>query len=340
MLTCTLFTSIAFANNDTLNTKANNNEAYFYPQVNVQNKTRFTATVKITYPGCKNDENIVIAPGGTGLGKSGLARAGCLVTKIEATFAGNGAASVTQITNFSSTGTGASNFIIQESALNEEETQFECMVYRTDKEGMVIGVKPGFVVWNKTTVPVFLAIKVGISYYSSMVLPGKKYECTTGSFWFRMKAEVCLDGIPRAADVVEEFFTLGLLMGMFPSNSGWVSLGKNNPLAGLGVSKFPSNPPLRFGKDTTSGIVFNTANAEKCENEIHKSGSIHTILDSQYSGASDVFSKQSEKPTYEITEGIYYDETQNLVVTRKLCLKKINTVGNNMMLGSKKSSCN
>jgi hypothetical protein len=297
--------------------------------------------VKITYPGCKNDENIVIAPGGTGLGKSGLARAGCLVTKIEATFAGNGAASVTQITNFSSTGTGASNFIIQESALNEEETQFECMVYRTDKEGMVIGVKPGFVVWNRTNVPVYVSLKVGVSYYKSMIAPGRKYECSTGSFWFRMKAEVCLDGKCKNVKAFDEVLDLAF-MGFLYQDEGddRIKLGFNNALAGLGINNIVTNPPLKFGKNPTTGVVFNKENVGKCEDEVRNSGSAVTFLDGQYSGAQDIFSKASEKPTYEITEGIYYDETQNLVFTRKLCLKKINTVGNNMMLGSKKSSCN
>jgi hypothetical protein len=119
-----------------------------------------------------------------------------------------------------------------------------------------------------------------------------------------------------------------------------IKLGFNNALAGLGINNIVTNPPLKFGKNPTTGVVFNKENVGKCEDEVRNSGSAVTFLDGQYSGAQDIFSKASEKPTYEITEGIYYDETQNLVFTRKLCLKKINTVGNNMMLGSKKSSCN
>ena len=186
MLACTLLTSITFANNNTLNKIANDNEAYFYPQVKVQNKTRFTATVKITYPGCKNDENIVIAPGGTGLGKSGLARAGCLVTKIEATFAANGAASVTQITNFSSTGTGADNFAIAENATNPEQTTFECRVYRSNMEGTEIGIKPGFVIHNKINADsarnLLLNVKINLKTIQIPFGESRQFDTFSGYF--------------------------------------------------------------------------------------------------------------------------------------------------------------
>jgi hypothetical protein len=345
MLACTLLTTVAYAKNDTLNTIANDNPTFFYPQVKVLNKTQFTATVKITYPGCKNDENIVIAPKGTGLGKSGLSRAGCLVIKIEATFATNGGASVIQITNYSSSGTGASDFIIEESALNERETQFECMVYRMDKEGMPIGVKPGFVVWNKTKVPVEVSLIVGPRWYHSMVLPGKKFESTTGSFWFRINAEVCLDGKPKDDNTWAKIFTpfaalVHLIAVIEKKTYANISFEGDNPWEGLGMKEILLDPILKVGNDTTSAIEVNKKNLRSCETEILNSGSAVTFLDSQYSGANEVFSKQSEKPTYEITEGIYYDKAQNLIVTRKLCLTKINTVGNNMMAGTKKSSCN
>jgi hypothetical protein len=275
MLACTLFTSIAFANNDTLNKIANDNEAYFYPQVNVQNKTRFTATVKITYPGCKNDENIVIAPGGTGLGKSGLARAGCLVTKIEATFAGNGAASVTQITNFSSTGTGASNFIIQESALNEEETQFECMVYRTDKEGMVIGVKPGFKIKNSSNIPI--QVQFGTKGYENenttkIIAPGTTWDINKPSGWYELRIK----------------------------------------------------------------------NAYSFENKGRN------FLEHQYSGAPDIFSKASDKPTYEITGNAKIERKMNFeerkeedmyTVVETFCFKKTNDIGDSYMKLSKRETC-
>ena len=40
MLACTLLTTIAFANNDTLNKIANDNAAFFYPKAVLENKTQ------------------------------------------------------------------------------------------------------------------------------------------------------------------------------------------------------------------------------------------------------------------------------------------------------------
>jgi hypothetical protein len=143
IFTCILFTTIVFAKNDTLNITAKDNAGFSYDPVKVQNKTQFTAHVKVTYPGCKNDD-IIIAPKSTGSAKRGA----CLITKIEATFDVNGAASVTNVSNFSSTGISASNFAIEENAINQEQTAFECLVYRSDMNGTQIGIKPGFVIRN------------------------------------------------------------------------------------------------------------------------------------------------------------------------------------------------
>ncbi len=270
MLVCTLLTTIAFANNDTLNKIANNNEAYFYPQVKVVNKTRFTATVKITYPGCKNDENIVIAPGGTGLGKSGLARAGCLVTKIEATFAANGAASVTQITNFSSTGTGADNFAIAENATNPEQTAFECRIYRSNMEGTEIGIKPGFVIHNKINADNARNLLLNVTINSKTIpIPfGESRQFDTFSGYF----------------VIEYQF-------------------KDN-------FKDPANEIPR------QHYISNSAG--------------------HYSGAPVLFSSATEKPTYEITGTIVTDKNNKHSVTERICYKKTNTIGNNMMTSATK----
>jgi hypothetical protein len=269
MLACTLLTTIAFANNDTLNKIANEDEAFFYPQVKVQNKTRFTATVKITYPGCKNDENIVIAPGGTGLGKSGLARAGCLVTKIEATFAANGAASVTQITNFSSTGTGADNFAIAENATNPEQTAFECRIYRSNMEGTEIGLKPGFVIHNNINVK------------------------NAGNLALHVTIKTSLEGITKRIPFGES--------RQFDTFSGYFSFS------------------------------FQFKDEERLEKHYLKS-----FFTGHYSGAPVLFSKDTEKPTYEIIGTIVTDENKNHSITESICLKKTNKVGDNMMTSATK----
>ena len=257
MLVCTLLTSIAFANNDTLNTKANDNPAFFYPQVKVLNKTRFTATVKITYPGCKNDENIVIAPGGTGLGKTEGKRLGCLVTKIEATFATNGGASVTKITNFSSTGTSAADFAIAENATNPEQTAFECRIYRSNMEGTEIGIKPGFVIHNKINAEGARNVELYVFINGKMLL--------------------IPFGESRQFDTFSGYFVLG----------------------------------FQF-KDASKSYEY-------------------TTMSGHYSGAPVLFSKATEKPTYEITGTIVTDKQNSPTVKKDICINKTNTVGNNMM---------
>jgi hypothetical protein len=224
--------------------------------------------VKITYPGCKNDENIVIAPGGTGLGKSGLARAGCLVTKIEATFAANGAASVTQITNFSSTGTGADNFAIAENAINQEQTAFECRVYRSNMEGTEIGIKPGFVIHNKINADGARNVQLYVSVGDKKVtIPfGGSHEFETQSGYFHISFHF--------RDLVEKKWLDG-----------------------------------RWGITSYQG----------------------EMLRYHYSGAPILFSKTTEKPTYEITGTIITDGNNNHTAIREICCEKTNKVGNNMM---------
>lgn len=342
ILGCTLYSTLTFANTIIFQKSIKENAGSFWPQVKVENKTRFTAHVKIIYSLCKNDV-FDISPGATGTGKSTLSRAGCLITKIETTFDRNGAATVSTITNFGSTGTGAADFMIEESALDEQETKFECMVYRKDKEGMRIGVKPGFIVWNNTKVPVEVWLKAGSGYYHSMVLPGKKFEKTTGAIWFTVKIEVSLDGKPKEDDLVDYLL---LPFNWFIDFIDARILGKtkisfegDNLWAGLGMNEILLYPTLKVGNDTTTAIEVNKSNIKLCEDLVKNSGSAVTLLNSQYAGPDEFFSKETEKPTYEITGGIYYDHKQNLIVTEKLCLKKVNTASNNMMKLSKKSTC-
>ena len=48
-------------------------------------------------------------------------------------------------------------------------------------------------------------------------------------------------------------------------------------------------------------------------------------------GAPVLFSKATEKPTYEITGTIVTDENKNHIIKESICIKKTNTVGDNMM---------
>jgi hypothetical protein len=124
MLACTILTSIAFANNDTLNNIANDKKARAL--ITFLNNTRFKATVRITYadknipnaydyilnPGEKRDLIIIFIR---------------FFDKVEATFEGNGTASVTKVNNFYSTA-ATGTFHLEESALDERQTIFECTV--------------------------------------------------------------------------------------------------------------------------------------------------------------------------------------------------------------------
>jgi len=322
MLACTLLNSISFANNDTLNTKANDNPAFFYPQVNVQNKTRFTATVKITYPGCKNDENIVIAPGGTGLGKSGLSRAGCLVTKIEATFAGNGIASVTKITNFTSSGTGESNFAIGENAINQEQTEFECLVYRSDANGNQIGnVKPGFKVTNNSGTKIhvrinqtgFLPTDLFTQEREMIIQPGGTQEVQTSATWFRIRIYMLVNDLVMSREMNETYI---------------IQKGKNE-FAGVGYFGDYFADKMLVGNRPNYQTAVHIPDIAELNKKIVDS--FFGVLEGQYAGS---LIGLTEKPAYEITEGLYYDGVQQLV-SRKLKIRKTNTVGNGMMKGSK-----
>jgi hypothetical protein len=132
MLACTLLTSIAFANNDTLNKIANDNKAY-YVTLKIKNNTRFYVHVETSFfiTACKKTVHYLRA-GETQSYKFPLSAASmCKVTKVEATFEVAGAASVTKITNYDpkiKEGTNEKDFIIEEIALDEQQTKFECRV--------------------------------------------------------------------------------------------------------------------------------------------------------------------------------------------------------------------
>ena len=130
MLACTLLTTIAFANNDTLNKIANDNAAFFYPKAVLENKTQCTVKARIFYVSlvCFQEDVITLKPGET---KSpNTSRRLCLIKKIELTFfGGKYGTSITQITNFTpKTGSTASEFVIWEKAMNEEQTEYHCGV--------------------------------------------------------------------------------------------------------------------------------------------------------------------------------------------------------------------
>jgi len=267
MLACTLLTSFAFANNDTLNTIANDNEAYFYDKARIQNKTRFTAKVTITYPGCKNDV-FDIAPYSTGSPKA--SRGACLITKIGAIFTTNDGAYVSKMTEFTSSGTGASDFAIAENAINEEQTEFECRAYRSNMEGTEIGIKPGFVIHNKINADGARNVEFRVVVNDNEVrIPfGGSYEFTTQSGYYHIY-----------------FFFRDLV--------------ETKHLDG------------RWGKMS-----------------YRDEG---TYLRYHYSGAPILFSKTTEKPTYEITGTIITDGNNKHTAIGEICCEKTNTAGNNMM---------
>jgi len=133
MLACTFFTSIAFANNDTLNKIANDNDAYFRT-LKVQNNTRFYVEVTTTNSNisisCKR-QIIYLRKGETKSIRYSIGMI-CYLTRIDATIKDvGGAASVTKITNYLSptdTGDTQQDYIIEEIALDEQQTKFECRV--------------------------------------------------------------------------------------------------------------------------------------------------------------------------------------------------------------------
>ena len=123
MLVCTLLTSIAFANNDTLNSKGNDNSGY-YQTIYLHNYTRFKATVTITNADNKTSQHVLNPNEEYSMGNRSA------FVKVEATFVGNGAASVTKVTNFySEKGVFGGTFMLYEKALNEQQTIFECWVF-------------------------------------------------------------------------------------------------------------------------------------------------------------------------------------------------------------------
>ena len=115
MLACTLLTTIAFANNDTLNKIANDNEAYF-STLKIQNNTRFYVGVEtFHHERLCGKVLLYLRAGETQSNRLINAMLTCKVTKIELTFDVAGAASVTKIINYDpriTTGTNEIDFII------------------------------------------------------------------------------------------------------------------------------------------------------------------------------------------------------------------------------------
>ena len=170
-----------------------------------------------------------------------------MVTKIEATFAANGAASVTQITNFSSTGTGADNFAIVENATNPEQTEFECRAYRSNMEGTEIGIKPGLAIHNKINADGARNVELYVFINGKMLL------------------------IPFGES------------RQFDTFSGYFNIG------------------FQF-KDASKSYEY-------------------TTMSGHYSGAPVLFSKATEKPTYEITGTIVTDKQNNPIVKKRNMFK-------------------
>lgn len=259
MVTCTLFTSIAFSKSGEIIKKENSSG--FIKPVEILNKTRFTAHVTITYYtyAC-NTEKIDVLAGATG--KSINKRMWCLIKKIEATFDNNTTASVISTENFKpKIGSDAVNFTISENAINQEETEFECMVYKSNLDGVKTGVAPGFIIHNKinSTDP-NVELQVTINNKKVKIPFGESHQFNTYSgyfdIWFMFKTK-------------EKDYKLEKVSG-------------------------------------------------------------------HYSGKLEVFSKETEKPTYEITGTIVTDEKNKPAIKESICMKKTNTVYNNMMTSATK----
>ena len=70
------------------------------------------------------------------------------------------------------------------------------MVYRTDKEGMVIGVKPGFKIKNSTNIPI--QIQFGTKGYSNdnttkIIASGATWEINKPSGWYELRISNAFD---------------------------------------------------------------------------------------------------------------------------------------------------
>lgn len=261
--------------------------------------------------------------------------------------------------DYVSSGTSYSTFAIASDDGTSKGEEYK--VWRTDgKDLLTTPEDPGFVFINKTDWPVEVSVSVNYCMYHELIQPGKSYKTSSmGSCWFTLEAklnpknqaqlstEACL--LPFVMDLME--FAAGIVTG---GGSVSVSLGAKAAEAGVkSGAKAIAKEIAEEAAKTFAEMAVDLAKTEitdAVEDKImDKVVDAETAeLKGQYSGYAWPF-RSDTRPTYEITGGpkkvqvspgkvvIQFTDpaTKELI---PLVLTKTNTVGDDMMTGSKKKS--
>ena len=175
------------------------------------------------------------------------------------------------------------------------------------------GVKPGFKFTNKTRTKLYIELRTFLSTKKMMIYPGDTGEIETVSGWFAIEMWLALND-----KVTDE------------PNLGYQFTGKNT-FAGVGYFGDYFADKMLVGDCLNYQTAVHIPELRELQSKLKDSWNIY--FGSHYSGG---LIGLTEKPSYEIIEGLYFNANAHAqLVTRKLKIRKTNTVGNEMMKESK-----
>jgi|LakMenEpi03Aug12_release.lakeMendotaPanAssembly.Ray.scaffolds.fasta_scaffold314299_1 hypothetical protein len=315
--------------------------AQAYARATIVNRALYPASVTINYPGCRNDTFMVPAASMQngklveGSATAPTYRGGCLISWISAQLSGSNAS----VQNYTSSGTGYSNFIIQPSGSGYRVYSNQELAAENSQSRQ--GKSPGFYITNKTNWPVSVALEqVGCLYYGT-IKPGESFNRDTGAVWFTIKANIQPDGKePRTDwDCVKP---VAAVVGTIIAGA-----------ATAGAAAWLAAPAVAAGSAAAALAPIATSNAVIIGSAAAGGGAVATLkmgaeqigqalqansageLKGQYAGYEWPF-RCDQKPTYEIRGG--WGRTQvtvdgNYVIDKgtPLQIVKTNDCGKNMM---------
>jgi hypothetical protein len=169
--------------------------------------------------------------------------------------------------------------------------------------------KSGFIFINKTSAPIKVRLNVGVTEAERTIAPGGNIQINTGAVWFTIWVDMLVNS--KSPNEQPQFLYVG--------KKAFENLGYFGDY---------------FADKILVGNYLNYQTAVHIPDplELYKKlrNATYAELNGQYAGTG------KELPTYEITEGLYYNaDAYAQLVSQKLKIRKTNTVGNSMMKGSK-----
>jgi hypothetical protein len=316
--------------------------AYAYPVATIKNNTDYTLSGKVEYISflC-SDDGYTVGPGKTW---SASSRGACLIDAITGRVhepAKHG--EKTSVVSYSSTGTSYSKFQINAYSgsyrIFSEDEYKDVTDTKHDKS-------PGFYFINKTAWPLLYSLdQVGCLYHDiiptgSAGQPGLR-KVDTGAVWFTLRVRIQPDGVNPDSDwaCVKPVAELVADVGLAAVSGGSTAAAK---AGGKIVIKTVLKAAIKEGAKKAVKKAGTKILKDLAKDELGKilsdAGSVEMY--GQYAGYEWPF-RCDKMPAYEITGGPepLRDEDGELYLSRgqPFTVTKINSCGNDMMTGSKKS---